>query len=213
MMRRNKGKVIRYRLPRKAGFTLVEVLAVTAIVGTMAALLMPSLSAARDKSRAAACVNNLRQLGQAATLYHDDYATLPCGNDSGYVLWNSNTYILYAQAIPLTGASLARLFYCPAATIFPIHDPSTGVQNLGVVGQWAVGSYCGRGLADGAPRNLNGPPVALMADIFFASGSARNHAGGVNVLFSDGAVRFVPLPASWNIAATGAWDDLDRRGL
>jgi prepilin-type processing-associated H-X9-DG protein len=174
---------------------------------------LPSLSAARNKSRAAACVNNLRQLGVAATLYHDDYATLPCGTYSGYVLWNSNAYVLCAQAIRVTGPSLGRSFYCPSATIFPMHDASTGVQNLGVAGQIAAGSYYARGLADGAPRTLGRPTVALLADLFFTAGAAQNHAGGVNVLFSDGAVRFVTVPAQWNIAGAGAWDDLDNHGL
>lgn len=198
---------------RRAGFTLVEVLAITAIVGTLAALLFPSLSAARNKARAAACINNLRQLGVAVTLYHDDYGTLPSGANSGYVLWNSNAFVLCAQAIRVTGLHLGRSFYCPSASIFPPQDASTGVQNLGMPNQIAAGSYYSRGLGDGAPRSLGGPPAALVADIFFGGGSVCNHPGGVNVLFSDGAIRFVRLPASWNIAGSGAWADLDSQGL
>jgi len=199
--------------PRRAGFTLVEVLAVTAIVGTLAALLMPSLSAARDKSRAAACLNNLRQLGQAAIIYNDDFDRLPPLNVSGYVIWQSSTYLLYGQLLPVGGANLGKVFFCPAAQGFTVNDPDTGVQNLGMPGKSAASSYDMRGYDDEAPYRLDGKHLALMADIFFAAGSARNHAGGANVLYSDGSVRFITLPADWDIEAAGAWGDLDRRGL
>ena len=199
--------------PRRAGFTLVEVLAVSAIVGMLAALLLPSLSKAREKSRAVVCVNNLRQLGQVLQLYQDDYRALPSANNSGYFLWNGNHYVLYGQLLPTAGRGLANMFFCPSSTIFPRSDPSTGIQNLGVTGAVTAGSYYIRGKTDGAPHALEGPTVSLMADLFFTSGSARNHAGGVNVLFSDGAVRFIRLPASWNISQNGAWYDLDQWGL
>ena len=53
-------------------FTLIELLVVIAIIAILAALLLPALSAAKEKSRRAACLNNLRQLGLAAVLYADD---------------------------------------------------------------------------------------------------------------------------------------------
>jgi len=59
------------RRPEEA-FTLIELLVVIAIIAILAALLLPALSAAKEKSRRAACLNNLRQLSLAATLYADD---------------------------------------------------------------------------------------------------------------------------------------------
>lgn len=198
---------------RRAGFTLVELLVVSAIVGTLAALLLPSLNTARDKSRAAACVNNLRQLGQAGYVYHDDYNALPCAYNSGYFIWNGASYVLYGQMLPVTGKNLARCYYCPSATTFRPDDPNTGLANLGVTNSMTVGNYYVRGYDNKAPRTLAGPTVSLIADIYFAYGSARNHPTGANVLFSDGSAHFVPLPATWDIEHIGAWDDLDRRGL
>ena len=60
------------------GFTLVELLIVIAIVILLAALLLPVLSRARETARATACLNNVRQLGIAASAYTlDNRGNLP----------------------------------------------------------------------------------------------------------------------------------------
>ncbi len=58
---------------RRGGFTLVELLVVIAILAILAALLFPVFAKARERARVTACASNLRQLGQAAVLYCDDY--------------------------------------------------------------------------------------------------------------------------------------------
>jgi prepilin-type N-terminal cleavage/methylation domain-containing protein len=48
-----------------AGFTLVEIMIVVAIIGVLAAIGIPSFLHARTRSQATACVNNLRQIETA----------------------------------------------------------------------------------------------------------------------------------------------------
>ena len=65
-----------------AGFTLIEVLVVVAIIAVLASIIFPVFSSARAKARSTRCVANLKQIGLAVDMYATDYDELyPLGKD------------------------------------------------------------------------------------------------------------------------------------
>ncbi|MGE3241363.1 MAG: DUF1559 domain-containing protein [Pirellulales bacterium] len=62
---------------RRHGFTLVELLVVIAIIGTLVALLIPAVQAARATARQTQCMNNLKQLGMATINFETSKQRLP----------------------------------------------------------------------------------------------------------------------------------------
>lgn len=119
------------------GFTLIELLTVIAIIGILAAILIPVVGSVRESARASSCASNIRQLGQALIMYvNDNGGDAPPGRDDlrhelagggagstslastyYYVLWpyiyeSLDTLVVPANTVTLNSQT-ANVFHCP----------------------------------------------------------------------------------------------------
>lgn len=92
----------------KKAFTLVELLVVIAIIAGLAALLFPAMSGARERGRRTTCINNIRQIGMAMSMYRtDSNEKFPASNSMNK---------LYDSADPTKGyVDNLAVFVCPSS--------------------------------------------------------------------------------------------------
>ena len=101
---------------RHQAFTLIELLVVIAIIAILAALLLPALSGAKQRSRTTQCLSNLHQIGLGMTMYADDFNGL-YPESGATILWDQidptthkNSWL--QQIFPY--AHNTNAFHCPA---------------------------------------------------------------------------------------------------
>jgi prepilin-type N-terminal cleavage/methylation domain-containing protein/prepilin-type processing-associated H-X9-DG protein len=110
----------------KRAFTLIELLVVIAIIGILAALLLPTLSSARQRAWTTQCNSNLRQIGLGMKMFADDNNEL-YPRSGGLIPWNltdpnapNNSWM--QQIYPLVHNT--NVYHCPANQRFPMDQQS-----------------------------------------------------------------------------------------
>lgn len=126
-------------------FTLVELLITIAIIAILAAMLLPVLNKAREKAKAITCVNNLKQLGTAHSMYQNDYDRLVLPQGSVGAIWFVLLFRYHNNPM---------LYSCPSDT-FPAYKMAS-VGAVGTQAQYDSGIRLTTGLTGGLSYLVNG---------------------------------------------------------
>lgn len=174
------------------GFTLVELLTVIAIIGVLAAILIPVVGKVRENAQRASDLANIRSIGQAALVYAQKHnGNLPPTNlpatagTTGFVPVGSSattTLYSYAAALALSGG---------------LNNGAVWVSPADLVGTQGLGNILDNG-AGGVRSFSADTPAFNGATLSFQALSGLRTSMGANT------------PVVWTrglIAATGTWDN------
>ena len=212
---------------RRQAFALIELLVVFAVIGVLAAILLPVFAGVREKGRRTACLSNMKQIELAMTAYTQDNEGIFPPDIKNGTDW-AGAIFAYAPA--------KDVFRCPTIQVPPsfdlqlpggptylakgyaindsLYDASINTVNTAIsnshvqfpattvaLGEYAYRSAVGSG-AFYYPVELTGPDDGSHAlppgDSFVGPPGGERHNGGCNYAFVDGHVHWYTPPQVLN---------------
>ncbi len=122
----------------RGAFTLIELLVVIAIIAILAAMLLPALARAKAAAKQTSCINNMKQMGIAITMYVADNRAYP-----GDYSPANNAYVWMIRLANEVGNN-RHVFFCPAAPGDSIWDTNVNKTLGGVVSSGIPGYSSGQ---------------------------------------------------------------------
>jgi prepilin-type N-terminal cleavage/methylation domain-containing protein len=209
---------------KKKAFTLVELLVVIGIIALLIAILLPSLTRAREAANRTVCLSNLRQFGLAVQMYSMQYkGSIPIGyiqSGAGPQMgWNyvahlnrggTVTQIMLGCLVEAGLMKQPKAFYCPSEKFdqwtyntdinpWPFDKvPSSGVRDTRVgYGTRPVAIWQTNGTwPNPMPKLIHMKNLAIIVDTAcFPTNLLTRHKDGINVLYGHSGAKWVPKKA------------------
>jgi len=195
----------------KSKFTLIELLLVVAIIGILASLVAPALGKARERSREAVCVSNLKQQGNAMYMYTDDNDgeffeyTGESSGGSGFHGWRwpLAQYLQDTSGKTMNQTTLSGAFYCPlydfksnqlTGHAYNIRQLGGFFNTIANVNELDVPSET-QVIADSTDTGVYTDKLNLPVGLFGTEVDVGDrHRGGINNLWADGSVSYKAKP-------------------